>query len=57
VALTAPELYTDSAKSRLRDLLDRQIQLARDTQRVELQWLAGGEELEALQQAQVEAGD
>jgi ATP-binding cassette subfamily F protein 3 len=57
VALTAPELYTDSAKSRLRDLLDRQVQLARDTERVELQWLAGGEELEALQNALVEAGD
>ncbi|HEX3837455.1 MAG TPA: ATP-binding cassette domain-containing protein [Steroidobacteraceae bacterium] len=56
-ALTAPELYTDAAKSRLRDLLDRQIQLARDTERVESLWLAGSEELEVLQKALVEAGD
>jgi ATP-binding cassette, subfamily F, member 3 len=49
--LTAPELYTDGAKTRLRELLDRQSQLARDTERVEAQWLAGGEQLEALQKS------
>ncbi|HEY4340139.1 MAG TPA: ATP-binding cassette domain-containing protein [Steroidobacteraceae bacterium] len=56
-ALTAPELYTDGAKTRLRDLLDRQIELARDTERVEALWLAGGEELEALHKSLAEAAD
>jgi ATP-binding cassette subfamily F protein 3 len=56
-ALTAAELYTDAAKSRLRELLDKQIQLARDTERIESQWLAGGEALEALQQSLVEGAD
>jgi ATP-binding cassette subfamily F protein 3 len=56
-ALTAPELYTDAAKSRLRELLDQQIQLARETERIESLWLAGGEALEALQQSLVEAAD
>ncbi len=48
-ALAAPDIYSEGAKARLRGLLERQIQLARDTERVERQWLAGGEELEALQ--------
>jgi ATP-binding cassette subfamily F protein 3 len=56
-ALTAPDLYTDSAKTRLRELLEQQTRLARDTERVEALWLAGGEELEALQKSLVEAGD
>ena len=50
-ALAAPEIYLDEAKARLCALLDKQTQLARDTERVEAQWLAGGEELEALQKA------
>ena len=50
-ALAAPEMYLDEAKARLRELLDKQTRLARDTERVEAQWLAGGEELEALQKA------
>jgi ATP-binding cassette, subfamily F, member 3 len=56
-ALTAPELYSEGAKTRLRALLDQQIQLARDTERVESQWLAGGEQLEALQQSLLAAPD
>ena len=56
-ALITPELYTDGAKSRLRELLDRQIHLARETERIESLWLAGGEALEALQQSLVEAAD
>ena len=56
-ALTAPELYSDAAKTRLRELLDQQIQLARDTERIESLWLAGGEALEALQQSLLDAAD
>ena len=47
-ALSAPDLYTEGAKLRLRELLENQIRLARDTARVEAEWLAGSEELEAL---------
>jgi len=50
-ALTAAELYAEGAKPRLRELLERQTQLARDTQRVEAQWLKGGEALESLQRS------
>jgi ATP-binding cassette, subfamily F, member 3 len=56
-ALAAPELYTDAAKTRLRELLDQQIQLARDTERIESLWLAGGEALEALQKSLADAAD
>lgn len=56
-ALAAPDLYTDGAKARLRELLDRQTRLTRDTQSVETQWLTGSEELEALQKSLVEAGE
>ncbi|HTY93383.1 MAG TPA: ATP-binding cassette domain-containing protein [Steroidobacteraceae bacterium] len=49
--LAAPDLYADAARDRLRELLEKQARLARDTLRVEALWLAGGEELEALQQA------
>jgi ATP-binding cassette subfamily F protein 3 len=55
--LAAPELYAEGAKSRLRQLLEKQTSLARETDRVEAQWLAGGEELEALQKALVDAAD
>jgi ATP-binding cassette subfamily F protein 3 len=50
-ALAASDVYADEAKARLRELLDQQTRLARDTERVEAEWLAGGEELEALQKA------
>ena len=53
-ALAAPDIYEEGAKGRLRELLERQTQLARDTDRVEAQWLAGGEELEALQKSLAE---
>jgi ATP-binding cassette subfamily F protein 3 len=56
-ALAAPDIYAEGAKARLRELLERQAQLARDTERVEAQWLAGGEELEALQQSLADATD
>jgi ATP-binding cassette, subfamily F, member 3 len=56
-ALTAPELYTDDAKGRLRELLDKQTQLTRDTERTEALWLAGGEELEGLQKSVLDAAD
>jgi ATP-binding cassette subfamily F protein 3 len=56
-ALAAPELYAEDAKTRLRELLEKQAQLARDTERVEAQWLAGGEELEALQQSLADADE
>jgi ATP-binding cassette subfamily F protein 3 len=54
-ALAAPDIYGEGAKVRLRELLERQAQLARDTERVEAQWLAGGEELEALQKSLTDA--
>ena len=50
-ALAAPDLYAEAARMRLRELLERQAQLARETERAEAQWLAGGEELEALQRS------
>jgi ATP-binding cassette subfamily F protein 3 len=55
-ALAAPDIYSDAAKARLRELLDTQTRLARDTERVEAAWLAGGEELEALQKSLMEPG-
>ncbi|HTC54133.1 MAG TPA: ATP-binding cassette domain-containing protein [Steroidobacteraceae bacterium] len=56
-ALAAADLYTEGARTRLRELLDKQAQLARDTERVEAQWLAGGEELEALQKSLADADE
>jgi ATP-binding cassette subfamily F protein 3 len=56
-ALAAPDIYAEAARNRLRELLEKQAQLARDTQRVEAQWLAGGEELEALQQSLADADE
>jgi ATP-binding cassette subfamily F protein 3 len=56
-ALAAADIYTEGAKGRLRELLEKQTQLARETERVEAQWLAGGEEFEALQRSLAEATD
>jgi ATP-binding cassette, subfamily F, member 3 len=53
-ALAAPDIYSDAAKAQLRELLETQTRLARATERVEAQWLAGGEELEALQKSLAE---
>ena len=56
-ALGAAGIYTEEAKSRLRELLEKQTQLVRDTEQVEAAWLSGSEELEALQKSLAEAGD
>ncbi|MGH8137997.1 MAG: ATP-binding cassette domain-containing protein [Steroidobacteraceae bacterium] len=45
--LAEPDLYTDAARQRLRELLELQAQLARETERVETAWLEVSEELEA----------
>ncbi len=45
--LAAPDIYDASAKDRLKELLARQTQLARETETVEAAWLAASEELEA----------
>ncbi len=47
--LASPDIYSEAAKDRLKQLLAQQTQLARDTQRVETEWMAANEELEALQ--------
>ncbi|HVY80744.1 MAG TPA: ATP-binding cassette domain-containing protein [Steroidobacteraceae bacterium] len=46
-ALEAPDLYTDGAKERLRKLMERQAQLAREIERTEASWLEHTERLEA----------
>jgi ATP-binding cassette subfamily F protein 3 len=46
-ALEAPDLYTDSAKDRLRKLMERQTQLAREIEKVEASWLEHTERLES----------
>ncbi|HEU4627499.1 MAG TPA: ATP-binding cassette domain-containing protein [Steroidobacteraceae bacterium] len=46
-ALEAPDLYTDGAKERLRQLMERQAQLAREIERTEASWLEHSERLEA----------
>jgi ATP-binding cassette subfamily F protein 3 len=56
-ALAAADIYAEGAKARLRELLEKQTQLARATEHVEAQWLAGGEELEALQRSLADAAD
>ncbi len=45
-ALQAPDLYTEGAKERLRKLLERQAQLARDIEKTEAAWLEHTERLE-----------
>jgi ATP-binding cassette subfamily F protein 3 len=54
-ALTAPELYSPDGKGRLRELLERQAQLARQTESTEADWLKRSELLEAAMQ-EVTAG-
>ncbi len=48
--LAAPDLYAEGARDGLRQLLQRQTELARATQRIEAAWLHASEELEAAQQ-------
>jgi ATP-binding cassette subfamily F protein 3 len=45
--LQAPDLYTDGSKPRLRTLLERRAQLARDIEQTETAWLEYTERLEA----------
>jgi len=47
--LASPDIYSDAARDRLKDLLGQQTQLVRDTERVEAEWMAASEALEALQ--------
>jgi len=56
-ALAAPAIYDEASKAALRDLLARQTELARETERVESEWFAGSEELETLQNALTENAD
>jgi ATP-binding cassette, subfamily F, member 3 len=44
--LAAPDIYSAAAKDRLKQLLARQAELARETERVETAWLEASEELE-----------
>jgi len=48
-ALAAPDIYDDSRKSELKDLLEKQARVARDLVRVEEAWLALQEEIEGLE--------
>jgi ATP-binding cassette subfamily F protein 3 len=45
--LATPDLYSDGAKERLRELLEEQAALARETQKIEAAWLEASERLEA----------
>ena len=45
--LAAPDLYSDDARDRLRQLLQKQAELARATQQTEAAWLEVSEQLEA----------
>ena len=49
-ALTAPEVYSRDGKERLKELLERQAQLARQTEAAEADWLERSERLEAKMQ-------
>jgi ATP-binding cassette subfamily F protein 3 len=46
-ALEAPDLYIDGAKDRLRKLMERQAQLARDIEKTEASWLEHTERFES----------
>jgi ATP-binding cassette subfamily F protein 3 len=45
--LEAADIYSETAKQRLRKLLEKQLRLARETEKIEASWLASTEELEA----------
>jgi ATP-binding cassette subfamily F protein 3 len=53
--LEAPDIYSDAARDRLRELLQRQTKLARETEQAEASWLASSEQLETLTK-EMEAG-
>ncbi len=46
--LATPELYADAAKEMLRQVLQNQAELARETEKAEAAWLEASERLEAL---------
>jgi ATP-binding cassette, subfamily F, member 3 len=46
-ALAAPDIYNQSAKQKLQDLLQKQTQLKRDISNTETEWLTASEKLEA----------
>jgi ATP-binding cassette subfamily F protein 3 len=46
--LEAPEIYAESARDRLKELLAKQAKLAAETEEVEARWLETSEQLEAL---------
>jgi ATP-binding cassette subfamily F protein 3 len=46
--LEAPEIYSEAARDRLKELLARQAALAAENERVEAEWLATSEQLETL---------
>jgi len=43
--LAAPDVYSDGSKARLRELLEKQAELVRETERVEAAWLGATEQL------------
>ena len=45
--LEAVDIYSETARQRLRKLLEKQLRLARETEKIEASWLASTEELEA----------
>jgi ATP-binding cassette subfamily F protein 3 len=46
--LEAPDIYSDAARERLTELLQRQTRLAKETELAEASWLESSEQLEAL---------
>jgi ATP-binding cassette subfamily F protein 3 len=46
-ALAAPDIYSDAAAPRLRELLERQARVAQETEKIEAAWLESSEQLEA----------
>lgn len=49
--LAAPDIYTAAAKEKLKELLARQAEVARETEKVETAWLGASEELEQQSRA------
>lgn len=45
--LAAPDLYADSAKARLQELMQREAKIAKDTADIEARWLEATEQLES----------
>jgi hypothetical protein len=45
--LTAPDIYSDAQKVRLKELLSAQATLIRETEKIEADWLDASEQYEA----------